>query len=241
MSTQPQSWMSVSHPPLRAAAPSPGDVTRRRWLRPAGRKPASMKAGGARDDPARPTHPRRRSRPQSAPRRTKSFLEKTLTARETPNFAPPGSAGLSLSIDGEGRVRVAAAHRVQAPGTSNPARATRSGVRIPPNSAPPHPKSFLEKTLTRAKSPNSAPPTTRVGHVAGWRRYAASQRCGTPAQSPARLRAFSTEEGAPMTAVGLGLIGCGGIGSRLSWRLYAAARQGVVADLTGLGVDEYRA
>ena len=240
MSTQPQSWMPVSHPPLHAAAPSPGDVTRRRWLCPFGWKLASVNTGGARGNPARPTHPRRRSTPKSAPRRPKSFLEKTLTARETPNFAPPGSAGLSRSIDGEGRVRVAAAHRVQAPGTSNPARATRSGVRIPPNSAPRRPKSFLEKTLTRAKSPNSAPPTTRVGHVAGWRRYAASQRCGTPAQSPARIRAFSTEGGAPMTDFRLGLIGRGGMGSRLSWRLYAAARQGVVANLTGLGLDEYR-
>ncbi len=43
-----------------------------------------------------------------------------------------------------------------------------------------------------------------------------------------------------MTDFRLGLIGRGGMGSRLSWRLYAAARQGVVANLTGLGLDEYR-
>ena len=53
-------------------------------------------------------------------------------------------------------VRVAAAPCTQAPGTSNPAQAPSSGRQSPPKSAPPQPKSFLEKTLTRATPPHFA-------------------------------------------------------------------------------------
>ncbi len=57
--------------------------------------------------------------------------------------------------------RVAAPLCTQAPGTRNPAQTPCSGRRSPPKCAPPPPKSFLEKTLTRATPPHFALPSAR--------------------------------------------------------------------------------
>ena len=68
---------------------------------------------------------------------------------------PDGRAALAPAP-----LRVAAALRTQAWDRSNPARDAHSGHRLAPENAPPRPKSFLEKTLTRANPLRSTTQTT---------------------------------------------------------------------------------
>ena len=74
-------------------------------------------------------------------------------AAASPNIAPPRH-----------RLNRPATHRTTlriGPLPINPAQPLRFAPRSRPKSAPPRPKSFLEKTLTRATPPHSAPQTLR--------------------------------------------------------------------------------
>ena len=131
--------------------------------------------------PASAPSPQRtpKTSPKGAPNYLKSFLEETLPAHETAHSHPASRHPATSHPRSVGSSSLARWQRLGVSVSPAPAPSPQPlPVRPPsapdltarpsplsPSSLPPHLKSFLEKTLTRAKPPHFAPPTTHPSSV----------------------------------------------------------------------------